>query len=92
MKRELEEKEHPEEKHVAPTEPAEGKKAEEHQEDPLAFHAKKGKAASKASTASTQAEILESMGIPKEEISRFIDPYYWLEYFPPLAKVSNKTI
>jgi len=88
LKRELEEKEHPEEKHAAPTEAAEGKKPEEHSEDPLTFHAKKGKAASKAQASATQAEILESMGIPKEEIPRFVDPYYWLEYFPPLAKVS----
>jgi leucyl-tRNA synthetase len=26
------------------------------------------------------------MGIPAEEIIKFVDPYYWLEYFPPRAK------
>jgi len=84
LKRELEEAEHPEEKHVV-EEPKEGKAPEVHQEDPLAFHAKKGKAVAKAGKGNSQAEILESMGIPKEEISKFVDPYYWLEYFPPLA-------
>jgi leucyl-tRNA synthetase len=31
----------------------------------------------------SQSEILESIGIPKEEIPKFADSNYWLEYFPP---------
>ena len=27
--------------------------------------------------------MLASMGIPEEEISRFSDASYWLDYFPP---------
>jgi leucyl-tRNA synthetase len=26
------------------------------------------------------------MGITKEEINNFKDPYYWVHYFPPLGK------
>jgi leucyl-tRNA synthetase len=26
------------------------------------------------------------MGIPKEEIQNFSDPYHWIRYFPSLAK------
>ncbi len=34
----------------------------------------------------TQSEILEQIGISKEEIPNFVDPNYWLEYFPPRGK------
>merc|ERR1712032_787259 len=30
-----------------------------------------------------QSEILEQVGIPKEEIPKFADSDYWLQYFPP---------
>lgn len=30
-----------------------------------------------------QSEILEQVGVPKEEIPKFADPNHWLEYFPP---------
>lgn len=33
-----------------------------------------------------QIKILLNMGVPKEEIHRFVDPYYWIEYFPNIAK------
>lgn len=29
---------------------------------------------------------MESVGIPLEEVYRFADPQYWIEYFPPFAK------
>lgn len=29
-----------------------------------------------------QVRILYNMNVPKEEISKFIDPYHWLKYFP----------
>ncbi|EKX38614.1 hypothetical protein GUITHDRAFT_158495 [Guillardia theta CCMP2712] len=31
-------------------------------------------------------QVLESMDIPRETIPRFVDPVYWLQYFPPIAK------
>lgn len=29
---------------------------------------------------------MQAMGIPKEEVARFADASYWLEYFPPLCR------
>mmetsp|Transcript_6865 Transcript_6865/g.10038 ORF Transcript_6865/g.10038 Transcript_6865/m.10038 type:complete len:1039 (+) Transcript_6865:235-3351(+) len=34
----------------------------------------------------TQYENLIAMDIPADEIKNFTDPYFWLEYFPPLAR------
>ena len=34
----------------------------------------------------SQWSVLESMGIPAEEIPKFRDAGYWLDYFPPIAK------
>ena len=31
----------------------------------------------------TQYEILMALSVPEEEIPKFQDPVYWLEYFPP---------
>ncbi|KZT56367.1 leucyl-tRNA synthetase [Calocera cornea HHB12733] len=47
--------------------------------------AKKGKVAAKATGLTYQFQIMESIGVPREEIKRFADPYYWLGYFPPIA-------
>jgi leucyl-tRNA synthetase len=33
-----------------------------------------------------QYKILYNMGVDPVEISKFIDPYYWLKYFPEIAK------
>ena len=38
------------------------------------------------SSGSGQWRILVSMGVDFSELTRFTDPYYWLEYFPPRAK------
>jgi leucyl-tRNA synthetase len=46
------------------------------------FKGKKTKAKAK-SGGLPPSEILRSMGIPDEEIPKFTDPNYWLEYFPP---------
>lgn len=35
----------------------------------------------------TQWDILRSMGLSAEEIPPFVDPVYWLRYFPPLGMV-----
>ena len=49
------------------------------------FRSKKSKAKAK-SGGMTQAKILESMGIPCEDLPLFAEPSHWLEYFPPLGQ------
>lgn len=49
---------------------------------------KKGKVAAKATGHTHQFQIMESIGVPRAEIKKFSDPAYWLEYFPPIARVS----
>ncbi|KAH9929466.1 leucine-tRNA ligase [Fomitopsis serialis] len=51
--------------------------------------AKKGKVAAKATGLQYQFQIMESMGIPREEIPKFADPYYWPKYFPPICMADN---
>lgn len=46
---------------------------------------KKGKIEKKKSAKKYQWQILEEMGVPSEEISKFADPLHWLHYFPPIA-------
>lgn len=46
-------------------------------EDLTKFSAKKGKAAAKTVKAKYQWQILNSIGIPIEEIHLFADPQYW---------------
>lgn len=50
------------------------------------FSAKKGKAAAKSVQSKLQFQIMLAQGIPVEEIHKFADPFYWIQYFPPLAK------
>jgi leucyl-tRNA synthetase len=54
--------------------------------------AKKGKISAKNTGLTYQFQIMQSIGVPKEEIKKFADPYYWLSYFPPIAKVRNHTL
>ncbi|EIM84266.1 leucyl-tRNA synthetase [Stereum hirsutum FP-91666 SS1] len=54
--------------------------------------AKKGKIQNKKTGHTYQFQILESIGVPREEIKKFADPYYWLEYFPPIAMADNHAI
>ena len=54
-------------------------------EDPTKFSSTKGKAANKAVALKYQFQIMRALGIPNEEISKFADTNYWLEYFPPLC-------
>ncbi|KAL6308866.1 leucine-tRNA ligase [Sparassis latifolia] len=51
--------------------------------------AKKGKIAAKATGLQYQYQIMESMGIQRSEIKKFADPYYWLQYFPPICMADN---
>ena len=56
-------------------------------EDLTKFSTKKSKAAAKTNVnLNYQFQIMLAIGIPVEEIHRFADPQYWLEYFPPLWK------
>lgn len=75
---------------VFPVETAENdepEKAEPETKQPGAPAAmkKKGKVAAKSSGAKYQWQIMQSLGIPDEEIPKFADATYWLQYFPPLA-------
>lgn len=46
---------------------------------------KKSKAVAKTGNAKFQWQIMQSLGIPEEEIKEFANESYWLEYFPPRA-------
>ena len=50
--------------------------------------ATKGKLQAKSTGHTYQFQIMESIGVPRSEVKKFADPYYWLEYFPPIAIVS----
>ena len=54
------------------------------------FHSKKTKAQAKTGNAATQASILRSCKVAEEEIPKFVDPEYWLKYFPPYGKEDLK--
>ena len=49
------------------------------------FSGKKSKAAAKTGKVKYQFQILLAIGIPVEEIHKFADANYWLQFFPPLA-------
>lgn len=46
---------------------------------------KKSKAVAKGGSAKYQWQIMQSLGLQDEEIKKFANTDYWLEYFPPLA-------
>jgi leucyl-tRNA synthetase len=48
--------------------------------------AKKGKVQAKAVPLKYQAQIMMSIGIPREEVNKFADAAYWLKYFPPVCQ------
>jgi leucyl-tRNA synthetase len=53
---------------------------------------KKSKAVAKAGSTKYQWQIMQSLGLEDEEIKKFADTDYWLEYFPPLAIQDLKKI
>ncbi|XP_012534882.1 leucine--tRNA ligase, cytoplasmic [Monomorium pharaonis] len=53
---------------------------------------KKSKAIAKAGSAKYQWQIMQTLGLKDEEIKKFADAAYWLEYFPPLAVRDLKSI
>ncbi|TNN40310.1 Leucine--tRNA ligase, cytoplasmic [Liparis tanakae] len=46
---------------------------------------KKSKAVAKSGTATFQWDIMRSLGLKDEEITKFASAEHWLEYFPPMA-------
>lgn len=48
--------------------------------------AKKGKLNAKSTGLTYQFQILELIGVARDELKKFADPYHWLHYFPPIAK------
>lgn len=60
-------------------------------EDITKFKSKKGKQAAKTVKTNYQFQTMLTMGIPKEEIHKFSDASYWLEYFPPSADKTLST-
>lgn len=57
-----------------------------------AAKSKKSKAVAKVGQAKFQWEIMRSLGLEDEDIRKFVDTDYWLEYFPPLAMHDLKRI
>uniref|UniRef100_S4PAL2 leucine--tRNA ligase n=1 Tax=Pararge aegeria TaxID=116150 RepID=S4PAL2_9NEOP len=51
---------------------------------------KKSKAVAKTGAAKYQWQIMQSIGVPDEEIKEFANESYWLEYFPPRAVTDLK--
>ena len=66
-----------------PIAPTQGVKIKD---DITKFKSKKGKQAAKTVKANYQFQTMQAMGIPTEEIHKFSDASYWLEYFPPLCE------
>ncbi|CCF55823.1 hypothetical protein KAFR_0A03880 [Kazachstania africana CBS 2517] len=58
----------------------------EESEDVTKFKAKKSKAAAKKGRGKYQFEIMLQLGIPREEVIKFADANYWLNYFPPFCE------
>jgi len=56
------------------------------------FKGAKGKLAKKTGSAKLQWDILKMVGIPDDEIPRFADPVYWLNYFPRLGEQDLKKL
>ncbi|KAL2755416.1 hypothetical protein ACRALDRAFT_1064467 [Sodiomyces alcalophilus JCM 7366] len=54
-------------------------------EDVTKFTTKKSKATAKTAKLKYQFQIMQSMGIPKEEIHKFATPEHWLNFFPQLC-------
>ncbi|KAL6947792.1 cytosolic leucyl tRNA synthetase [Hanseniaspora uvarum] len=60
--------------------------------DPTKFKAKKSKAQAKQGRGKYQFEIMMQLGIGKEEVKKFADAAYWLNYFPALCQEDCESI
>lgn len=54
--------------------------------------AKKGKLNAKSTGLKYQFQIMLAMGVPREDIKKFADPYHWLTFFPPITIVRMSSI
>lgn len=54
--------------------------------------AKHSKVAAKAGNENRQFKIMESLGIPTEDIHLFQDPHHWLSFFPPYCMQDLKAL
>ncbi|EGG14218.1 leucyl-tRNA synthetase [Cavenderia fasciculata] len=61
-------------------------------EDPLQFKSNKSKVKAKTGGIARQWKIMQSLGITDEEIPKFADTTYWLNYFPPHCKGDLESI
>ena len=93
LKREIEQFGNPpqfpseEEEQQMEEEAAAAKAAEEVTVDVTKEIKKKGKIASKSTGKKYQWQIMETMGVPSDEIHKFADAKHWLYFFPPYAIV-----
>jgi len=57
---------------------------------PGKFKGKKGKLKKKTGATKLQYDILKMVGVPEEEIPKFVEPTTWLNYFPPYGETDLK--
>ncbi|KAF9977010.1 cytosolic leucyl tRNA synthetase, partial [Modicella reniformis] len=60
--------------------------------DPTKIVAKKSKVAAKNTGLKYQFQIMEQIGVPRQDIHMFADPLHWLTYFPPISTSDVKSI
>lgn len=65
---------------------------EARERDPTKFQSNKSKAAAKQGTGKYQWQIMLQLGIPREDIHKFSDANYWIDYFPPLCEADCKLL
>ncbi|KAI1286671.1 Leucine--tRNA ligase, cytoplasmic [Halotydeus destructor] len=53
---------------------------------------KKSKAVAKTGTAKFQWQIMQAQGLTDDEIPKFADAQYWLQYFPPIWRQDLKSL
>jgi leucyl-tRNA synthetase len=62
------------------------------EEESATTAAKHSKVAAKTGGLKYQWQIMEALGVPKEEIPSFVDSYFWTKYFPPLTEKDLKAL
>ncbi|KAL5033085.1 hypothetical protein BDV3_000099 [Batrachochytrium dendrobatidis] len=60
--------------------------------DPSKIKKKHAKQAAKSTGLKYQFQIMRFMGIPNKDIQHFVDPYFWMSYFPPIAMTDLKRL
>ena len=59
---------------------------------PTSPAAKHSKVAAKTGGLKYQWQIMEALGVPREEIPKFVDTHFWTKYFPPLTEKDLKAL